>query len=122
MGHRAPYQAVVALCVTTAESWRTLRPRIPGDPMALTSLHVLLDHAEVAILEGKSGEAEQAAYYTTMYGPETPMLSRQRKPAEPGKPGSGQNRRRHETGPPPPGFEAAAVAADFAAAARGAAR
>ena len=109
MGHGPPYLAVVSLCVTTATEWRMLRPRIPGDPMALGHLHALLDHAEAAILDGKTG-AERDQYRSRMYGP----AAYQPRPAAPAAvPGSASGRARRPVQPPPPGFEPHAVAGSW---------
>ena len=55
MGHSAPYTAVITLCVMAGHHWRSVRTRFLNDgiadPMALTSLHVMLDKVESVVLE-----------------------------------------------------------------------
>lgn len=61
MGHCPPYVAVITLSVMTAHHWRAIRLKLLlagiSDPMALPSMHSLLDSTEGAILEAISAEA-----------------------------------------------------------------
>lgn len=61
-GTARPYLAVVTLAVMTAHHWRTIRLKLVQsgvhDPMALTTMHILLDATEAAVLEAMSGERD----------------------------------------------------------------
>lgn len=79
MGNRAPYVAVVTLCVMTAHHWRPLRSRFQAagipDPMLLSSMHPLLDMTETAILENmqgdnaRDGEMQRSMFLDRLYAP-----------------------------------------------------
>ncbi|GAT16312.1 putative uncharacterized protein [Mycolicibacterium thermoresistibile] len=55
MGHGAPYVAVISLALMAAYHWRTLRQRMRAngitDPMALPSMHAIIDETEALALE-----------------------------------------------------------------------
>lgn len=80
MGHRAPYRAVVALCVTAATSWRTVRHIICGtgipDPMQMPSMHLVLDFTEQAVLESlvtgdrDKDKMKRDQFFDRLYGPQ----------------------------------------------------
>lgn len=85
MGHRPPYAAVITLSVLTAHHWRTMRLKlilagIPN-PMALPSMHVLLDTTESSILEAmhgdnpKDGESKRAMFIDRLYAPTPEALA-----------------------------------------------
>lgn len=79
MGHCPPYIAVITLSVMTAHHWRVIRTKLIqagiADPMSLTSLHVVLDTTEAAILEGfamsraKDAEMKQSLFLDKLYSP-----------------------------------------------------
>lgn len=79
MGHRPPYSAVITLSVLTAHHWRTLRNKMlmagVSDPMQLSSMHVLLDTTEAAILEAmhgdnaRDGEMKRSMFLDRLYAP-----------------------------------------------------
>jgi hypothetical protein len=63
-GTARPYLAVVTLAVMTAHHWRTIRLKLVQsgvhDPMALPTMHILLDATEAAVLEAMSGDRDSA--------------------------------------------------------------
>ena len=79
MGNRAPYTAVITLSVLTAHHWRSLRLKLImagiSNPMTLTSMHMVLDSTESAILESmhgdsaKDGEMKRTMFLDRLYGP-----------------------------------------------------
>lgn len=79
MGHRAPYIAVITLCVMTAHHWRTIRTKLMlagvSDPMGLRTMHMLLDVTEAAILEsmsmsgGQDAEFKRSQFFDSLYSP-----------------------------------------------------
>lgn len=79
MGHRPPYAAVITLSVLTAHHWRALRLKLllagVADPMALPSLHALLDTTESAVLESmhgdnpRDGEMKRSMFLDRLYAP-----------------------------------------------------
>lgn len=110
-GTARPYAAVLGLAVMTAHHWRTIRLKFVlagiADPMALPTMHILLDVMEKTVLEsmvtGKAteDEAERRRFLDSLYSP------------------TGENAAINgatvASGQPPPGFEPDAVEASFAA-------
>jgi hypothetical protein len=78
-GTARPYLAVVTLAVMTAHHWRTLRLKfvqsgVP-DPMRLTTMHILLDATESAVLEAmassgdRDSEMKRTMFIDQLYSP-----------------------------------------------------
>lgn len=80
MGHRSPYTAVITLCVMAGYHWRSVRTRFLNDgiadPMALTSMHAMLDKVEAVVLEAVvsnagnekgAGKAAHDKFITELY-------------------------------------------------------
>lgn len=61
-GTARPYLAVATLAVLTAHHWRTIRLKLVQsgvhNPMALPTMHILLDATEAAVLEAMSGDRD----------------------------------------------------------------
>lgn len=76
-GTARPYVAVVTLAVIAACHWRTIRVKLVGagvvEPMALGSMHMVLDLAETLVVESfknaKEPQRELASFYRRLYGP-----------------------------------------------------
>lgn len=76
-GTARPYIAVITLAVMTAHHWRTIRLKLVQsgvhDPMALPTMHILLDATEAAILEamstGADGEMKRTVFIDRLYSP-----------------------------------------------------
>jgi hypothetical protein len=72
--HSPPYTAVITLAVLTAFHWRAIRGKLilAGimDPMALTSMHALLDVTETSITESYSTAEDRTAFFDKLYAPE----------------------------------------------------
>lgn len=76
-GTARPYAAVVSLSVMAAYHWRTIRHKLllAGvlDPMAMRSMHAVLDIAESMAVESAANseepEREVAGLYRRLYGP-----------------------------------------------------
>ncbi len=74
MGHCPPYVAVITLSVLTAHHWRTLRLRLlkagVHNPMLLSSMHMLLDTAEDAVLDALPHDSmERTMFIDRLYSP-----------------------------------------------------
>lgn len=104
-GTARPYLAVVRLAVTGAFNWRMMRLTIGKaghDPMALPSMHAVLDWVEDIVLESmvsddhKADQARRDKFTDDLYRPEHPVK---------GKRGAKGKRT------PPPGFSPEEVAA-----------
>lgn len=82
-GTARPYVAVVSLAVMCGHHWRTIRQKLLAagiaDPMALPSMHVLLDYTESmaveALASGEDGRREVDSLYRRLYGPTPEALS-----------------------------------------------
>ncbi len=78
-GTSRPYIAVITLAVLTAHHWRTLRLKLVTSgiyaPMALPTMHMILDTTESSILEaltvegGKEGEMKRRLFLDKLYAP-----------------------------------------------------
>lgn len=114
-GTARPYTAVINLAATAALNWRSVRTRLRdrgiADPMALPSMHDVLDEAEAIAIEsfangGKTAlevKAKVSSYYDQIYAPDL----------------DGQD---GDELPIPAGFSPTEMAASFASAARALAR
>jgi hypothetical protein len=87
-GTARPYTAVVTLSLHTGYNWRTIRHKLVtagiAEPMALGSLHKVLDVAETIVVEGLYRSAEKPAgppskgelkvqrFFDLIYAPEKP--------------------------------------------------
>lgn len=103
MGYSAPYTAVITLTVMAGHHWRTIRTRLLNNgipnPMALTSLHAMLDAVEDLVLQAVVSEAKTAEeaqtkrsrFLDSLYAPTTDEAKKLN--------GDGYK-------PPPSGFEA----------------
>jgi hypothetical protein len=77
-GTARPYGAVLTLVATTAHHWRFVRSKLllsgVPDPMALRSMHVLLDATESLVMEslaagGENGGLTRAQFIDRLYSP-----------------------------------------------------
>lgn len=76
-GTARPYIAVITLAVMTAHHWRTIRLKLVQsgvhDPMALPTMHIILDTTEGAVLEAMSGdrdsEMKRTLFLDKLYSP-----------------------------------------------------
>ena len=81
-GTARPYVAVVTLSVMTGHHWRTLRQKLLAagvtDPLAIPSLHALLDHTEAVVAEalsqGQDARSELDSFNRSLYGPTAEAL------------------------------------------------
>lgn len=76
-GTARPYVAVVTLAAMTGYHWRTIRQKLMaagiGDPMALPSMHAILDFTEAMVIEnysqGRDAEQDISGFMRLLYGP-----------------------------------------------------
>jgi len=117
VGHCAPYGAVLSLTLMAAHNWRALRYKLQtygiADPMALPSLHSVLDHMEVLALESfqsdnpQRDKVDRDQFVTRLYRPDPPLTATAAVKGVKALPP-----------PPPDGFDAAETRKSFAAFAR----
>lgn len=81
VGYGPPYTAVVTLSVMAGQHWRTIRTRLLNngipDPMALTSLHAMLDAVEDLVVQAmisdcvkaEEARAKRAKFLNALYAP-----------------------------------------------------
>lgn len=116
-GTARPYGAVLGLTLGAAQNWRALRYKIQTcgivDPMALPTLHSLLDHFEQLALESfdhdDKGKQEREQFIGALYRPDLPMVA-----------AAATARGKRVKPPAPPGFSPAENRRSFAAFARAA--
>lgn len=81
VGYSAPYTAVITLSVMAGHHWRILRTRLLNNgipnPMALTSLHAMLDAVEDLVVQAVMSEAttseeaqtKRSHFLSSLYAP-----------------------------------------------------
>lgn len=116
-GTARPYRAVISLSLMAAKNWRAIRYRLLDkgitDPMALPSIHPILDLTEQAVLESiqsdnaDADKMERQQLTDLLYRPDPPRIPGPRGKAPP---------------PAPDGFDDAETFNSFASFAAAAAR